>query len=141
MDPVISPVIIYVLVVLSNFASVLIGLTVVAGLIAVLSLMPVLYAIMEDEIEESYFEKGLKMTKRATIVLVSALMLNVFIPSKEMMITIFVANELTEQRVSTLAEGGKNVYRTIINDVGNLLDVDVSELQDKDPHENCHKEE
>ena len=115
MEPIISPWIIYVLGLLGPMIAaswvLCIGAFVVAGFCFGVG------ADAHDDEQASLYKFGRKMLHTSVL----ALVLLVFIPTRDTVITMFVANEITTDRVELVGDVAQDVHKAVKQDILDLI--------------------
>lgn len=128
MEPIISPWFFYFLNCVNNIWGVSLVVAIASGLVAAITVIIALCEFVDDEEYKNfsgYYEKYHKrLVNKAIFICVLGTLLTVFIPSKETMIEMAVAKNVTEKNVELAKDTVKNLIDYTIESVTKLSNKD-----------------
>ena len=129
MESIINPWLIYFLSILNSILGICIGALIIS---TVITIGGFILWVNEDD------DNGLRLSKKILPCVVFFLLLVILIPSKNTVITMYVADKITWNNIEKTVEIGANVKETIKKDVIDILSVLYDE-EDLKENENVKK--
>jgi len=129
MQPIVSPWFIYSLGIVQGIKDMAIAFSVLAGLtLFALSIASIFLWIDE---EEDDVKKILKIMKISGTILLICLLLAIFVPSKDTLIAMYVADKLTYNTTEKILETGKDLKQELKKDIIEII-KSITERNDKE---------
>ena len=129
MEPIVSPIFIYLLGVV-NTVNFLLAIVFIAALIGI-AVFWITWAIITaegDKDEEDEAHRWGKLAKKATIIALICALIGIVVPSKNTLIGMYVAKNITVDNIEKAIEAGNSVREVIKQDVFELIE----KLKDKE---------
>ena len=129
MEPIVNPVFIYLLGVVDtvNFLLAIVFIAALIG-IAIFGIMWTVVTVEGDEDEEDEAHRWGKLAKKATIVALICGLIGIVVPSKNTLIGMYVAENITMDNIEKAIKTGNSVREVIKQDVFELIE----KLKDKE---------
>ena len=129
--PIINPWAIYMFDVIPHLGDTLVMVIVFAllGLFAycLYTTLEIATSCYSDEKEEAITKKMMKIIKTTLCCVVIMTTINVFIPSKETLLTMYAVNFITPQNVEMVGDGIENTIDYIVDKIEEVVDTEEAE--------------
>lgn len=123
-EPIINPIIFYIISVINKIDTVLTPITCISGgIVLVLSVVYILEKTEGDEKDRELLDTVYKKIKRPSLIIfIISLSLHIFCPSQEVMYKMLVSNYITPQNIESLKMSGEGAIDYIVNKVDEIID-------------------
>ena len=121
MEPIVSPWFIYFLGIIDGIKEGFVGMAIIAGV--ALIMIGFAWLVFDNDFEDETYVKMKKWAKRLIIYLCIFLLLGVVTPSKNTVIAMYVADNITPNNVEKALDVGKDFKEEIKKDIFELIEA------------------